>query len=260
MVVVGSRLDDVGHRALDAAACRTSSTSTSTRPSSTAPTRRRSGSSATPGSRCAGCSTSSGRRAAGRSADPDWGVARARAMREAFDAGVAPDQRAVRDAFLAARAAMPRDAILTHDAARAELVERLLLAGLRARRIDLAVGVGDARLRAWRSRTARPSRHPAGGSWPTCGDGGFLFTATELATTAAYGLDVTRARSTTTARSARSPRTRCATTAGRTPRTSTTRTSSRSSGRSASRPSGWTTSPTCLPRWPARRPDPGRRR
>ena len=118
VVVVGSRLDDVGHRALDAAACRTSSTSTSIRPSSTAPTRRRSGSSATPGSRCAALLDELGSAPAGRSADPDWGVARARAMREAFDAGVAPDQRAVRDAFLAARAAMPRDAILTHDAAR----------------------------------------------------------------------------------------------------------------------------------------------
>ena len=100
---------------------------------------------------------------AGRSADPDWGVARARAMREAFDAGVAPDQRAVRDAFLAARAAMPRDAILTHDAARAELVERLFLAGLRARRIDLAVGLGDARLRARRrERRGRRGPRPAG--------------------------------------------------------------------------------------------------
>ena len=118
------------------------------------------------------------RAAASVGRDPDWGVARARAMREAFDAGVAPDQRAVRDAFLAARAAMPRDAILTHDAARAELVERLLLAGLRARRIDLAVGLGDARLRPRRRERRGRSRHPAGGSWPTCGDGGFLFTAT----------------------------------------------------------------------------------
>ena len=195
---------------------------------------------------------------AGRSrrADPDWGIARARAMREAFDAGVAPDQRAVRDAFLAARAAHAARRDPDPRRGSPELVERLLLAGLRARRVDLAVGVGDARLRARRRPTGRPSRHPAGASsrvrrrrLPVHRDG-------------ARDDGRVRARrdgprSTTTPRSARSPPTRCATTAGRTPRTSTTRTSSRSSGRSASRPSGSTTSPTCPPRWPARRPDPG---
>ena len=127
---------------------------------------------------------------AGRSADPDWGVARARAMREAFDAGVAPDQRAVRDAFLAARAAMPRDAILTHDAARLNSWSGYFW----------PVYVPDGSIWPWGSATlgfalgvangaavAAPDRRVVA----ACGDGGFLFTATELATTAAYGLNVT---------------------------------------------------------------------
>jgi thiamine pyrophosphate-dependent acetolactate synthase large subunit-like protein len=123
-------------------------------------------------------------------ADADWGVARARAMRDAFVAGVAPDQRAVRDAFLAARAAIPRDAILTHDAARVNSWSGYFW----------PVYEPDGTIWPWGSATLGFALGTANGAAlaapgrrvvATCGDGGFLFTAMELATTAAYGLDVT---------------------------------------------------------------------
>ena len=98
-------------------------------------------------------------------------------MREASDAGVAPDQRAVRDAFLAARAAMPRDAILTHDAARLNSWSGYFW----------PVYVPDGSIWPWGSATlgfalgvangaavAAPDRRVVA----ACGDGGFLFTAT----------------------------------------------------------------------------------
>jgi thiamine pyrophosphate-dependent acetolactate synthase large subunit-like protein len=126
----------------------------------------------------------------GRGHDPDWGTARARAMRAAVEAGVAPDQRAVRDAFVAARAAMPRDAILTHDAARVNSWSGYFW----------PVYEPDGSIWPWGSATLGFALGTANGAAiaapgrrvvATCGDGGFLFTASELATTAAYGLDVT---------------------------------------------------------------------
>jgi acetolactate synthase-1/2/3 large subunit len=126
----------------------------------------------------------------GNARDPDWGIARATAMRATAQAAVAPDQRPVRDAFLAARAAMPRDAILTHDAARVNTWSGYFW----------PVYEPDGSIWPWGSATlgfglgtangaaiAAPGRRVVA----TCGDGGFLFTASELATTAAYGLDVT---------------------------------------------------------------------
>jgi acetolactate synthase-1/2/3 large subunit len=126
----------------------------------------------------------------GRGHDPGWGTARARAMRAAVEAGVAPDQRAVRDAFVAARAAMPRDAILTHDAARVNSWSGYFW----------PVYEPDGSIWPWGSATLGFALGTANGAAiaapgrrvvATCGDGGFLFTASELATTAAYGLDVT---------------------------------------------------------------------
>ncbi|HEX6869164.1 MAG TPA: thiamine pyrophosphate-binding protein [Candidatus Limnocylindrales bacterium] len=123
-------------------------------------------------------------------ADPDWGTGRAQATRAAVEAGVAPDQRAVRDAFVAARAAMPRDAILTHDAARVNSWSGFFW----------PIYEPDGSIWPWGSATLGFALGTANGAAlaapgrrvvATCGDGGFLFTAMELATTAAYGLDVT---------------------------------------------------------------------
>ncbi len=111
-------------------------------------------------------------------------------MRAASEAAVAPDQRPVRDAFLAARAAMPRDAILTHDAARVNTWSGYFW----------PVYEPDGSIWPWGSATLGFALGTANGAAiaapgrrvvATCGDGGFLFTASELATTAAYGLDVT---------------------------------------------------------------------
>ncbi|MEP6637749.1 MAG: thiamine pyrophosphate-binding protein [Chloroflexota bacterium] len=122
--------------------------------------------------------------------EPGWGVDRARAMRDAMTAGVAPGQRAVRDAFVAARAALPRDAILTHDAARLNSWTGFFW----------PVYEPDGSIFPWGSATLGFALGTANGAAvaapgrrvvAACGDGGFLFTATELATTAAYGLDVT---------------------------------------------------------------------
>ena len=127
---------------------------------------------------------------ADRGADPDWGTGRAQATRAAVAAGVAPDQRAVRDAFVAARAVMPRDAILTHDAARVNSWSGFFW----------PIYEPDGSIWPWGSATLGFALGTANGAAlaapgrrvvATCGDGGFLFTAMELATTAAYGLDVT---------------------------------------------------------------------
>jgi len=119
-----------------------------------------------------------------------WGLSRARAMRVAVQAGVAPDQRRVRDAFLAARAALPRDVILTHDAARLNSWTGYFW----------PVYEPDGSIFPWGSATlgfALGSANGASVAAPgrrvvaACGDGGFLFTASELATAAAHDLDVT---------------------------------------------------------------------
>jgi thiamine pyrophosphate-dependent acetolactate synthase large subunit-like protein len=125
-----------------------------------------------------------------RSAEPGWGLARARGVREAANAGVAPAQRAARDAFRAARAALPRDAILTHDAARLNSWTGYFW----------PVYEPDGSIFPWGSATLGFALGAANGAAvaapgrrvvAACGDGGFLFTATELATAVAHELDVT---------------------------------------------------------------------
>jgi acetolactate synthase-1/2/3 large subunit len=122
--------------------------------------------------------------------EPGWGTDRARAAREAFFDGVPRANRSVRDAFQAARAALPRDAILTHDAARLNSWTGYFW----------PVYEPDGSLFPWGSATlgfALGSANGAAVAAPgrrvvaSCGDGGFLFTATELATSVAHGLDVT---------------------------------------------------------------------
>lgn len=122
--------------------------------------------------------------------EPGWGRVRARGVREASAAGVAPGQRAVRDAFLTARAALPRDAIVTHDAARLNSWSGFFW----------PVYEPDGSIFPWGSATlgfALPAANGAAVAAPgrrvvaACGDGGFLFTATELATAVAHQLDVT---------------------------------------------------------------------
>ena len=137
-----------------------------------------------------GAGAGGGAGAAGRPAEPGWGLARARGVREAAEAAVATGQRAVRDAFLAARAALPRDAILTHDAARLNSWTGFFW----------PVYEPDGSIFPWGSATlgfALPAANGAAVAAPgrrvlaACGDGGFLFTATELATAVAHQLDVT---------------------------------------------------------------------
>ena len=120
----------------------------------------------------------------------DWGAPRAAAARAAFLDGVAPASRAVRDAFLAARAALPRDAIVTHDAAMLNSWTGFFW----------PVHEPDGSIFPWGSATlgfALPTANGAAVAAPdrrivaACGDGGFLFTATELATAVAHELDVT---------------------------------------------------------------------
>ncbi len=127
---------------------------------------------------------------AGGTDEPGWGKPRARAMREAAHASVAPNQRATRDAFLAARAAIPRDAILTHDAARLNSWTGYFW----------PVYEPDGSMFPWGSATLGFALGTANGAAvaapgrrvvASCGDGGFLFTATELATAVAHDLDVT---------------------------------------------------------------------
>jgi acetolactate synthase I/II/III large subunit len=128
--------------------------------------------------------------ASGGASEAVWGQDRARAVREASHAGVAPGQRAARDAFLAARAALPRDTILTHDAARLNSWTGYFW----------PVYEPDGSIFPWGSATLGFALGAANGAAvaapgrrvvAACGDGGFLFTATELATAVAHNLDVT---------------------------------------------------------------------
>jgi thiamine pyrophosphate-dependent acetolactate synthase large subunit-like protein len=119
-----------------------------------------------------------------------WGSGRARATRDASVDGVSVEQRAVREAFVAARAALPRDAILTHDAARLNSWTGYCW----------PVYEPDGSMFPWGSATLGFALGAANGAAvaapgrrvvASCGDGGFLFTATELATAVAHQLDVT---------------------------------------------------------------------
>lgn len=125
-----------------------------------------------------------------RSAESGRGVARARATRDATLTGVSPAVRAVRTSFLAARAALPRDAILTHDAATLNSWTGYVW----------PVYESDGSIFPWGSATLGFALGAANGAAvaapgrrvvASCGDGGFLFTAMELATAVAHELDVT---------------------------------------------------------------------
>jgi len=120
----------------------------------------------------------------------DGGAARARATREATTNGVSETGLATRAAFLAARAALPRDAILTHDAARLNSWTGYVW----------PVYEPDGSIFPWGSATLGFALGTANGAAvaapgrrvvASCGDGGFLFTASELATAVAHELDVT---------------------------------------------------------------------
>jgi thiamine pyrophosphate-dependent acetolactate synthase large subunit-like protein len=123
-------------------------------------------------------------------ADPDWGAARAVRARRELRASFHPGVQRIDRAMLAARRELPRESVVTHDAA----------------------GFNFWSAYAW------PAYRPAGSLWPwgsatlgfglptaigaavalggevpvvaACGDGGFLFTAMELATAVAQGLPV----------------------------------------------------------------------
>ena len=122
--------------------------------------------------------------------DADWGVARARAAREAHLTGLSPSDPSIAEAFRAARAVLPRDAILTHDAARLNSWTGYVW----------PVYEPDGSIFPWGSATLGFALGTANGAAvaapgrrvvASCGDGGFLFTATELATAVAHQLDVT---------------------------------------------------------------------
>ncbi len=152
----------------------------------------------TRGWRSRGCSTNSGpgRGAAIRSLDDGpstataWGATRAKVARDAFHAALSPSDRSLAEAFLAARAVLPRDAILTHDAARLNSWTGFVW----------PVYEPDGSIFPWGSATLGFALGTANGAAvaapgrrvvASCGDGGFLFTATELATAVAHDLDVT---------------------------------------------------------------------
>lgn len=122
--------------------------------------------------------------------DGAWGSNRARATREGSLRGVSDAERTVREAFVRARAVLPRDAILTHDAARLNSWTGYIW----------PVYEPDGSLWPWGSATLGFALGAANGAAvaapdrrvvASCGDGGFLFTAAELATAAAHGLNVT---------------------------------------------------------------------
>jgi thiamine pyrophosphate-dependent acetolactate synthase large subunit-like protein len=124
------------------------------------------------------------------STDDGWGAGRAAVAREALHAAVPPAARATRDAFLAARAALPRDAIVTHDAARVNSWTGYVWPVYEPDGSHFPWGsatLGWALPVANGMAVAAPGRRVVA----TCGDGGFLFTATELATAVANQLDVT---------------------------------------------------------------------
>lgn len=122
--------------------------------------------------------------------DGDWGAGRAKAARDALHDLVPPASRAVRDAFLAARNVLPRETIVTHDAARLNSWTGYVWPVYEPDGSHFPWGsatLGFALPVANGMAVAAPDRRVIA----TCGDGGFLFTATELATAVAHQLDVT---------------------------------------------------------------------
>ncbi|MEX2424627.1 MAG: thiamine pyrophosphate-binding protein [Acidimicrobiia bacterium] len=124
-----------------------------------------------------------------RNAD-DWGVGRAMGARDAARTAISPSDPAMREAFFEAREVLGRDSILTHDAALVNAWSGYAW----------PVYEPDGSIFPWGSASlgfALPAANGAAVAAPgrrvvaTCGDGGFLFTATELATSVAHQLDVT---------------------------------------------------------------------
>ena len=96
----------------------------------------------------------------------------------------------MRDAFLAARAVLPRETIVTHDAALVNSWTGYIWPVYEPDGSHFPWGsatLGFALPVANGMAIAAPGRRVIA----TCGDGGFLFTATELATAVAHQLDVT---------------------------------------------------------------------
>ena len=119
-----------------------------------------------------------------------WGATRAAVARERARSAISPGDATVREAFLEAREVLGRDAILTHDAALINAWSGFAW----------PVYEPDGSIFPWGSASlgfALPAANGAAVAAPgrrvvaTCGDGGFLFTATELATSVAHQLDVT---------------------------------------------------------------------
>ena len=126
--------------------------------------------------------------------DDGWGAATARAVPAAVHASVAPDRRDIL-AFMD-RPACCHAARRHHDARRGHVqrLERLLLADVRARRATS--GRGGRRRSASRCRSAIGAAVAAPGRRVLAfmGDGGFGFTAMELATAVTYGIERHRDR------------------------------------------------------------------
>lgn len=126
----------------------------------------------------------------GKGSATSEGPTRARKTREATLTGVSSAELRVRRAFLETRAALPRDVILTHDAARLNSWTGYVW----------PVYEPDGSMFPWGSATLGFALGAANGAAvaaagrrvvASCGDGGFLFTAMELATAVAHQLDVT---------------------------------------------------------------------
>ncbi len=122
--------------------------------------------------------------------DDAWGPTRAERARRDQANDLAGSSRAAREAFAAARGVLPRDTIVTHDAARVNSWTAYLWPVYEAGASIFPWGsatLGFALGAANGAAVAAPGRRVVA----TCGDGGFFFTATELATAVAHGLDVT---------------------------------------------------------------------
>jgi thiamine pyrophosphate-dependent acetolactate synthase large subunit-like protein len=122
--------------------------------------------------------------------DDGWGTATARAVPAAVHASVAADRRDILAFMDSLRSAMPRDVITTHDAATFNgwsgyfwptyVPEGNIWPwGSAALGFALPIGIGAA--------VAAPGRRVLA----FMGDGGFGFTAMELATAAKYGINIT---------------------------------------------------------------------
>ena len=130
-----------------------------------------------------------GRRGTSR-VDDGWGAPAARAVPEAVVASLAPDRAPLYGFMRDLRMAMPRDVITTHDAATINSWSGYFWPtyvpegniwpwGSAALGFALPIGIGAA--------VAAPDRRVIA----FMGDGGFGFTAMELATAVRYGLNVT---------------------------------------------------------------------